>query len=253
MEQLALFEGSHLPRTAAREALSRGNIGEARAQLERMGGAREEAADAARLERILSALVAASETNARDVHDAFASALAGAEPRGFLSDGEWFALYAQRVASALDAEPGKCFRGWLGAHFAFAARDWRARPHGSSRASSGIMQAEAARRAFELGEVEGGEWPTPPAREPCRFRRSAPALERQALALDAPLAPPFPPRSRISTQRARDLPGPGRAGSCPGRLTASPPPEPGRGGQRRMADGGDSHEDEACAFAALRA
>ena len=36
MAQLALFEGSHLPRTAAREALSQGDLVEAHAQLERI-------------------------------------------------------------------------------------------------------------------------------------------------------------------------------------------------------------------------
>jgi len=46
--QLALFEGSHVPRTAAREALWRGDLGEARAHLAPMSGATEEGADAAR-------------------------------------------------------------------------------------------------------------------------------------------------------------------------------------------------------------
>ena len=101
MAQLTLFEGSHLPRSAAREALSRGDLVEAHVQLERLAGATEEAVDAARLERITSTLRAADENPVGTVHAAFVSALARVEPRGFLSDAEWFGLYAQRVARAL--------------------------------------------------------------------------------------------------------------------------------------------------------
>ena len=113
MAQLALFEGSHLPRTAAREALSRGNLDGAYGQLARVADATEEAADAARLERIVSTLRAASGDPAATVHGAFVSALGTVEPRGFLSDTEWFRLYAQRIAGALEAEPGRRWRGLI--------------------------------------------------------------------------------------------------------------------------------------------
>jgi len=163
MAQLALFEGSHLPRTAAREALSQGDLDEAHAQLERLAGAKEEAVDAARLQWIISTLGAAREGPVGTVHDAFASALAKVEPRGFLTDREWFALYAWHVASALDEEPGSCFRGWLGAHFAFAAGDMDGARRAVTRIAGsqppGPAWIEAARLAFELGEASrAGEW-----------------------------------------------------------------------------------------------
>lgn len=156
MAQLALFEGTHLPRTAARQALSRGDLREAHAQLERLAGVTEEAADASRLERIASRLRAAGEDSVEAVHDAFLSTLSGAEPRGFLADAEWFGLYAQRVTGALDAEPGRCFRGWLGAHFTFVAGE----PDASRRALARIIEVvppgsewiAAARLGFALGE-----------------------------------------------------------------------------------------------------
>jgi hypothetical protein len=269
MEQLALFEGSHLPRTAAREALSRGNLGEARAQLERLKGAREEAADAARLERILSTLGAASEDPAPTVHDAFASALARVEPRGFLSDGEWFDLYAQRVASALDAEPGKCFRGWLGAHFAFASGDrdgaWRAATRIVESEPPGPAWAEAARLAFELGEAsKGGEWIHAACLEsPFELAAAPPGLERCGVpALDAsPSLPTFPAPVEDLFEEARalrDLPGPWtRWVAVLGEIDRVLAPQ--RPGEAEPADataeGNDPHEgDEPRAFlAALRA
>lgn len=215
MAQLALFEGSHLPRTAAREALSRGDLDGAHAQLERLANATEEAVDAARLGRITSTLRAASGNPVEIVHDAFASALDRAEPRGFLSDAEWFGLYAQRVAGALDAEPGRRFRSWLGAHFAFAAGD----REGARRSAMRIVESpapgptwiEAARLAFELGKAGiAGEWihaaclgspielaETPPPLEPC----GVPALNA------APPLPPLPAPVQDLFDTARSLEG----------------------------------------------
>jgi len=118
MSQLALFEGSHIPRTAAREALSRGDFSEASRNL-RLAAAPADDADANRLRRIDSALQA-TDRDPSSVHAAFASALESPEPCGFLMADEWFRLYAQRISAALDAEPERCFRGWLGAHFKFA-------------------------------------------------------------------------------------------------------------------------------------
>ena len=90
MPQLALFEGSHVPRTAAREALRRGELGEARAHLAPMARATEEGADAVRLDRITAALRAPSADPLAALHAGFASALAIGAPRGFLSAEEWF-------------------------------------------------------------------------------------------------------------------------------------------------------------------
>lgn len=200
MAQLALFEGSHVPRTAAREALSRGALDEARAQLVGLAHATEEAADATRLGRITSSLEARSEDPIAMVHDAFISAFANEEPRGFLSDEEWFRSYAQRMACALDAEPGRRFRGWLGVHFAFGSgeRDATRRTAGRivETLPPGSAWIEAARLAFELGEAaKAREWlhaaclespidlaPEPPALEPC----GVPALDA------GPPLPPFP-------------------------------------------------------------
>lgn len=156
MSQLALFEGPHLPRTAAREALTRGELGEASAQLARLGAATVEAADAARLERIRSALAATGEDAVRAVHRAFASAFGATEPEGFLSDGEWFRVHARQLARALEAEPALPHRGWLGAHFAWAAGDAdlarRASRRIVERAPPGPAWIEAARIALDLGE-----------------------------------------------------------------------------------------------------
>ena len=157
MSQLALFDGSHVPRTAAREALSRGEFDQARAQLARLPDATEEAADAARLERITLALRAPSEDPVGTVHDAFISELAKAGPRGFLSDAEWFRFYAPRMAGVLEAEPGRHFRGWLGAHFAFVGGEEDAARRTSTRIVESLPPGpawiEAARLAFELGEA----------------------------------------------------------------------------------------------------
>lgn len=220
MPQLALFEGAHVPRTAARDALWRGKLDEAHAQLAPLGGdATEEAADAARLEGIASTLPATNDVSAEAVHEAFASALAGAEPRGFLSDAEWFRVYAQRTAGALEAEPGRRFRGWLGAHYAFAAGEVDA----ARRAAMQIIECrppgpewiEAARLAFELGDsAKPREWihtacldsPVELSAEPSAFERcGVPALDA------APPLPPLPAPIEHVLDAARaleDLPGP---------------------------------------------
>lgn len=218
MAQLALFEGSHLPRTAVREALSRGELHEARVQLERRLSSKEEAADAVRLERIASALRTAGESAPETVHAAFADVLVEVEPRGFLSHREWFDLYARHVASELGADPGHRLRGWLGAHFAFAAgRTDQARCDAGRIIESlppGPGWIEAARIAFALGEdATAREWihgacldspielgPDPPALEPC----GVPALDA------APRLPPLPlPVVDLfdATRDLEDLPG----------------------------------------------
>ena len=269
MAQLALFEGSHLPRTAAREALSRGDLDGAHAQLERLGDATEEAVDAARLERITSTLRAASEDPVGTVHEAFVSALARVEPRGFLSDAEWFALYAQHVASALDAEPGNCFRSWLGAHFAFAAGDM----DGARRAVTRIVESqppgpawiEAARLAFELGEAsQAGEWiHTACLESPIELAAAPPGLERCGVpALDAsPSLPPLPAPVEDLFDAARalqELPGPStRWVAVLGEIDrVLAPQNRGEGGpaEGTVHDGGPHEADAARAFlAALRA
>jgi hypothetical protein len=198
MSQLALFEGSHIPRTAAHEALSRGDFGEASRHL-RLAAAPAEAADANRLQRIDSALRATSQ-DPNSVHAAFASALESLEPRGFLLADEWFRLYAQRMAAALDAEPERCFRGWLGAHFAFAtdrADDVRSlavqliatQPPGST-------WIEAARFEFRFGDAaRARSW----IHAACLgsatdLTHTAPVIEHSGVpALDAaPSLPPLP-------------------------------------------------------------
>ncbi|MEN8182203.1 MAG: hypothetical protein ABFS46_06665 [Myxococcota bacterium] len=219
MAQLALFQGSHLPRTAAREALSRGELGRARAQLAQLADTTEEAADAARLERITSALRASNEDPVGTLHDAFISALAKAEPRGFLSDAEWFRCYAQRMAGALEAEPGRRFRGWLGAHFAFVAGEVDAAQRSAGRIVEslppGSAWIEAARLAFEFGEAaKAREWIRTACLDgPSDLAPEPPALERcEVSALDAaPPLPPLPAPVDDAFEAARalgDLPGP---------------------------------------------
>jgi hypothetical protein len=215
MAQLALFEGSHLPRTAAREALSRGDLDEAHAQLERLADATQEAVDAARLEQITSTLRPASENPVGTVHDAFVSAFARAESRGFLSDAEWFGLYARRVASALDAEPGSRFRGWLGAHYAFVAGEMNAARRAATRIVEslppGPTWVEAARLAFECGEAANArEWiHTACLDSPIELDAAPPALERCGVpALDAaPSLPPLPAPVEDLFDAARALEG----------------------------------------------
>lgn len=219
MAQLSLFEGSHLPRTAAREALSRGELGRARAQLGRLPDATEEAADAARLEQITSALRAPSEDPVGTVHGAFVSALANAEPRGFLSNAEWFGLYAQRMAAALEAEPGRRFRGWLGAYFSYVGGDEDAARCAARRIVEslppGSAWIEAARLALELGEpAEARGWihtacldgPMDLALEPATLELcEVPVLDA------APPLPRFPASVEEAFDVARaldDLPGP---------------------------------------------
>jgi hypothetical protein len=215
MGQLALFEGPHLPRSAAREALTRGELGEARAQLAQSSSASEEAVDAARLERIEAALQVASDDPAETAHEAFASALAESSRRGFLSDGEWFRVYARRMAGALDAEPGRLFRGWMGAHFAFVIGQADA----ARRAAALIVESlppgqgwiEAARLGFELGEsVTARDWIRGACLDsPSELVVAEPALERSGIPqLDAaPSLPPLPPPVEDLFDAARALEG----------------------------------------------
>jgi len=215
MSQLALFEGSHLPRTAAREALSRGELSEAREHLARQADAAEEAADAVRLERIASALRATSGDPVETLHTAFASAFATGEPRGFLSADEWFRLYAQRMAHALDAEPARRFRGWLGAHFAFAAAEGEAALRAAERIVEGVPPGpawiEAARVEFALGQAASARaWLHAACLDsPIELAAEPPALERCGVpALDAapPLLPlPAPVEDLFEAVRALDL------------------------------------------------
>jgi len=225
LNQLALFEGPHVPRRAAREALLRGDFDTARARLAGLADAPEEAADAARLERIAAALGGASDP-AVAAHDAFASALAAGGAPGFLADADWARAYARRLAEALAGAPGRRFRGWGGAHFAFAlatadrggkeadaAR--RAAEQLAETQAAGPSWLEAARLAFALGEpVRAQGWihaaclaspvdlvPEPPALEPC----GVPALD----ALPPLPALPAPVEDAFDAARTLEgLPGP---------------------------------------------
>jgi len=215
MPQLALFEGSHVPRTAAVQALSRGDLHGAHAQLARLADAAEEAADAARLARSWPRLHPEGGDPVETVQEVFAEAFAERGSPGFLSDSDWFGVYARRVADALDAEPQRPFRGWLGAHFAFAAGETdRARRAAGRIAGSppaGPAWAEAARLAFALDEAtKAREWlhaasldsPTelaaePPALAPC----GVPALDA------APPLPAFPAPVEDVFDAARALEG----------------------------------------------
>jgi len=225
--QLALFEGAHVPRQAARDALLRGDLDEARAQLARPAEAAEEAADAERLRRIVASLRAAAPAGgapapAEAIHDAFAAGLAAEAPPGFLSEADWFAAYARCLVEALGTEPARRFRSWLGAHFAFAVGE--APSEAARRAAQAIAEREppgpawfeAARLAFALGEPTRAQaWlhaaclaspgdlvPEPPALEPCGVA-----------ALDA--APPLPdlPAPVVdafdAVRALEGLPGPG--------------------------------------------
>ena len=124
-----------------------------------MPGATAEAADAGRLERITSALRAAGEAPVETVHAAFASALAMAEPRGFLANTEWFRSYAQRLARSLAADPARRFRGWLGAHFSLVAGEADTARQAARRIVEtqppGAAWLEASRIAFHLGDAAG--------------------------------------------------------------------------------------------------
>jgi arsenite methyltransferase len=219
MAQLGLFEGPHLPRTAAREALWRGDLEAAHAQLERLAGSSEEAADAARLARIASARRWPGSDPAAALHAAFAAGLTDAGPRGFLSDAEWLVLYAQHLAGALAPQPGRRFRGWLGAHFAFVA----GKAGAARRAAARIVESEppgpawieAARLAFQLGEDPMARaWiHTACLESPVELSAEAPSLEACGVAaLDA--APPLPalpaPVEDLfdAARELEDLPGP---------------------------------------------
>ena len=265
MSQLALFEGSHVPRTAARQALERGELGEALARLGRVD-AEDEAADAARLEQIASALHETDEDPAA-LHGAFAAALGAGQRRGFLSDTEWFGLYARRVARALDAEPERRFRGWLGAHFAFAAADvetsWRAVSRIVASVRPGAEWIEAARLAFQLGDAAiAARWvhaacldspvalaSQPPPLEPCGISALDAAPELPVL--------PAPVEDLFETARSLgDVPGP------PTRWVAAigeidrvlPPPDPLEAAPSEPSSESSESEDPVRAFlTALRA
>ncbi len=264
MAQLTLFEGPHLPRSAAREALARGELGEARAQLEQRADATEEAVDAARLGQISSALQATSNDPVGTAHEAFVSAFAEAGPRGFLSDGEWFRIYARHMAGALDAEPGRCFRGWMGAHFAFVIGEADAARRAAARIVESLPPGqgwiEASRLAFELGEATTArEWIRGACLDsPIELVVAAPALERSGIPqLDAaPSLPPLPPPVEDLFDAARaleGLPGPWtRWAAVVGEIDrVLTPQSPSEGGPTE----GPAHDgDPARAFlAALRA
>jgi hypothetical protein len=213
MSQLALFEGPHVPRAAAREALARGELDEARLHLSPIGGATEERADAARLDRITSALRAANGDPVVAVHAGFAAALASGEPRGFLSADEWFRVYAQRIAHALAADPTRRFRDWLGAHFALAAGEFEA----ARRAATSVVDSappgpawlEAARLAFALGPATSARaWLHAACIDsPIELTPEPPALERCGVPVldEAPALPPLPAPITELFDAARDL------------------------------------------------
>jgi len=258
MAQIALFEGAHVPRTAAREALAHGDLDAARARLARVPGAAEEAADAARLARLAAALPAEGPGSPQAVHAAFAAALAATQPRGFLSEAEWFGLYAQRVAGALAGEPRRSFRGWMGMHFALAAGDADAARGAAARAAgsapAGPAWLEAARVAFATDEpARARAWlrdaclaspvelaARPPALEPC----GVPALDA------APPLPPLPAEIEDLFDAVRQLDGlPGlrtRWIAVAGEIDRVLGPEaPGEGlsAARAPAGGGDTPAD----------
>jgi len=229
LAQLALFEGPHVPRRAAREALLRGDFDTARTRLAGLADAPEEAVDADRLERLVAALEHSSDPAADPIaaaHDAFATALAAGGPPGFLADADWACAYARRLAEALAGAPGRRFRGWLGAHFAFAlatADRGGEEADALRRAAERLVETqppgpawiEAARLAFALGEpVRARGWihaaclespvdlaPEPPAHEPC----GVPALD----ALPPLPTLPAPVEDAFDAARAVEgLPGP---------------------------------------------
>ena len=219
MKQLALFEGSHLPRTDALEALWHGELARAHAQLARLPEATPEAADADRLQRIMSALRAPGEDPVETAHEAFVSALAEVEPRGFVSDAAWFRLYAQHMAGALETEPERRFRSWLGAHFAFASDEVAAAQGAAKRIVESLPPGqawiEAGRLAFALGdEVEARKWiQTACLDSPSELASETPVVELcEVPALDAtPLLPSLPAPLEDAFDAARelsDLPGP---------------------------------------------
>lgn len=262
MAQLSLFEGSHLPYTAAREALSRGRIEEAHAQLARASGATPEAADATRLEQIAARLPAGSQTSVDSVHEAFLAALAAVEPRGLLSNAEWFSLYARRVAAALDAEPGPPFRGWLGAHFALVGGEAEEARSSARRIIEslppGPAWTEAARIAFELGDaVTAREWIHAACLDSAiEFSPEPPALEHCGVpALDSPRSLPRLPASVENlfdvALALEDLPGP-RMGWVVGEVDRVL--GPAKASEQEPTEGGADEGDAARAFlAALRA
>ena len=158
MSQLTLFEGTHIPCTAAREALRRGDLDEARKQLGSLADDGPEALDAGRIERVISGLVGSHEDLVVAAHDAFAVALSDRAGRGLLSDAEWFAVYARLVAQRLGSDPGRRFRGWLGADFASAGDEKDAASHAASQIIEtlppGPAWLAASRIEFALGPAE---------------------------------------------------------------------------------------------------
>jgi len=220
VDQLALFQGAHVPRKAARDALWRGDLDAARAQLARVAHAAEEAADAVRLERVAAGLRrAASDDPAAAVHDAFAAALAEPGPAGFLTEADWLGLYARRLAEVLAPQPARCFRGWPGAHFAFAGGLRDAAREAARRIVEseppGPAWIEAARLAFEGGDAAVAQaWiHTACLESPDELAPEAPGLEPCGVpALDAAPEPPrLPAPVEDLFDLARnldDLPGP---------------------------------------------
>jgi hypothetical protein len=198
MSQLTLFEGSHIPRNAAREALERGDLDEARAQFGLLGDGGPEALDAARIGRVLSGLGAAQEDPIAAIHGAFSSAFSADEARGVLADAEWFVVYARRVGAALGIDPGRRFRGWLGPDFDFAAGEEEAALRNArqivEKLPSGSEWICASRVEFALGSPESARrWIQSACLDAStQLDPSPPALESTGVpALDA--APPLPP------------------------------------------------------------
>ncbi len=269
LAQLALFEGTHLPRSAAREALARADLDGARAELARAAGAPEESADAARLARIGTALAGAGADAVAASHEAFRAAFTATSARGFLAEAEWFHVYARCVSRALEAEPGRRFRGWLGAHYAFAAGDSDAARRASARiaasASPGAAWLEAARLAFALGDAaEARTWLHAACLESgTEIAPAAPALEPCGVpALDAPPplpALPAPVEDAFDAARAlEDLPGPWtRWAAVVGEIDRVLGPASAREGETQAVDASseaDTADDPPRAFlAALRA
>jgi hypothetical protein len=184
--QLDLFTGGHIPLTAARQAIARGDLLGAAGQLSRSPRT-EEAEDGRRLEGVARALhdpIVAADPAA--VHARFEAALAPAHDtkREGLGAREWQSLYAAALARALGST-SRTFRGWLGLHFAWVGGDARAAVDPASALVStmppGPAWLEAARIAFVSKQRDAGrEWlaqaclasdaelaPTPPELAPC--------------------------------------------------------------------------------------
>jgi hypothetical protein len=199
MQQLKLFEGEHVPLTMARQALARGDV-EGAGHALRRGAGDAEALDAARLEALGVDLHGSTAPSPNAVHASVVRVLGAFTGEGCLGRKEWFELYARLLHRAFTGLPGRRFRGWLGAHFAWAVGDAEsaldlARALVATEAA-GPEWLEAARIAFAAGRLgEGKEW----LRRAClgapvELRLEAPPLEPCGLfALDgAPQLPDFP-------------------------------------------------------------